>query len=536
MERLYSADGKVLPGFQIKGKISGRNLNPCTDNKVRNPDPLFPHQKEWHVDIEIKKSSKLCITTTTAAGLDQILPWIFYHKTIGIDIFLLFVEGNAASENSTSVLEAIPGVRIIFHTKELEEKQAKSRIWNETWLSSFFYRPCNYELFVRQSLNMEMAIQMARSEGVDWIMHIDTDELLYPAGGSEYSLQRLLEEVPDDVDNVIFPNYETAIERDDVKNPFAEVSMFKKNFDHVAKEVYFGHYREATRGNPNYFLTYGNGKAAARMRDNLRPNGAHRWHNYAKAPKEQKLAEAAVLHYTYAKFSDLTSRRDRCGCKPNKEDVKRCFMLEFDREAFIIASTHDKEGMMKWYQEHVVWTDGEVNQKLLKKGLFGRIHTPQVVIRGVLKSGMIEEAMKRGEEMRKAAKAVTALKDKQKLEGSNNKFDNNDNKDNTDKNDFNSKSFEGKNDGGFDLRKGSKKKDEGGKENLKENNTKELDDKDDVQRQNLRGSEASFKKLVKKGEDLGNFQRKGLNQRQILSFDESAMPPMPSPGLDDSLI
>lgn len=46
---------------------------------------------------------------------------------------------------------------------------------------------------------------------------------------------------------------------------------------------------------------------------------------------EIKLDEAAVLHYTYPKFSDLTSRRDRCRCKPTKEDVKRCFMLEFDR-------------------------------------------------------------------------------------------------------------------------------------------------------------------------------------------------------------
>ena len=39
---------------------------------------------------------------------------------------------------------------------------ACSRIWNETWLASFFYKPCNYELFVKQSLNMEMSIVMAR--------------------------------------------------------------------------------------------------------------------------------------------------------------------------------------------------------------------------------------------------------------------------------------------------------------------------------------------------------------------------------------
>lgn len=77
--------------------------------------------------------------------------------------------------------------------------------------------------------------------------------------------------------------------------------------------------RDTSRGNPNYFLTYGNGKAAARIvskvdlcphavHDNLlcrimcvlvipenfhvatqqvpglRPNGAHRFHNYNHAP------------------------------------------------------------------------------------------------------------------------------------------------------------------------------------------------------------------------------------------------------------
>jgi hypothetical protein len=53
---------------------------------------------------------------------------------------------------------------------------------------------------------------------------------------------------------------------------------------------------------------------------------------------EVKLEEAAVLHYTYSKFSDLTSRRDRCGCKPTKEDVKRCFMLDFDRSVSLVLS------------------------------------------------------------------------------------------------------------------------------------------------------------------------------------------------------
>jgi hypothetical protein len=42
---------------------------------------------------------------------------------------------------------------------------------------------------------------------MEWIIHLDTDELLYPGGAAEYSLRRLLDDVPHDVDMVIFPNY-----------------------------------------------------------------------------------------------------------------------------------------------------------------------------------------------------------------------------------------------------------------------------------------------------------------------------------------
>ncbi|KHG03375.1 Glucan endo-1,3-beta-glucosidase B [Gossypium arboreum] len=334
----WSPDPFQFPGMDNPGSNVGsdrRSGSDCVDLLGRSKSPAFPYFKDWKFDVGSDLNPKICIISSTSAGLEQTLPWIFYHKVIGVSTFFLFVEGKAASPNVSKVLESIPGVKVIYRTKELEEQQAKSRIWNETWLASFFYKPCNYELFVKQSLNMEMSIVMARDAGMDWIIHLDTDELIHPVGAREYSLRQLLAGVPGNVDMVVFPNYESSVERDDVKEPFTEVSMFKKNYDHLPKDVYFGNYKESTRGNPNYFLTYGNGKSAARIQDHLRPNGAHRWHNYMKTPNEIKLDEAAVLHYTYPKFSDLTSRRDRCGCKPTKEDVKRCFMLEFDRAVSI---------------------------------------------------------------------------------------------------------------------------------------------------------------------------------------------------------
>ncbi|PKA47284.1 hypothetical protein AXF42_Ash017229 [Apostasia shenzhenica] len=373
--------------------VSRSSSSDCLEILGRSSSPSLPYLRGWDYGSDPNLRPRICITTSTSANLEQILPWLYYHKVIGVSKFFLFVEGTAAKPDNTAVLNTIPGVELIYRTAELEDKQAKSRIWNETWLASFFYKPCNYELFVKQSLNMEMAIVMARDARMDWIIHLDTDELLYPAGAQEYSLRKLLSDVPGNVDMVIFPNYESSIERANVKDPFVEVSMFKKNYDHLPKETYFGLYKEATRGNPNYFLTYGNGKSAARIQAHLRPNGAHRWHNYMKTPNEIKLEEAAVLHYTYAKFSDLTSRRNRCGCKPTKEDVKRCFMLEFDRTAFIIASTATEEETLRWFHEHVVWGDKQLNLKLLRKGILTRIYAPMTIIRGLRESGVFSAAI-----------------------------------------------------------------------------------------------------------------------------------------------
>jgi hypothetical protein len=55
----------------------------------------------------------------------QVLPWLFYHKALGVETYFLFVEGKAALPNSTAVLESIPGVKLVPRTKELEDQQAK---------------------------------------------------------------------------------------------------------------------------------------------------------------------------------------------------------------------------------------------------------------------------------------------------------------------------------------------------------------------------------------------------------------------------
>lgn len=64
---------------------------------------------------------------------------------------------------------------------------------------------------------------MATLDKVDWLLHIDTDELMYPGGNAGFSLQHVLATFADDVDTVVFPNYESLPETDKVHDPFTEV-------------------------------------------------------------------------------------------------------------------------------------------------------------------------------------------------------------------------------------------------------------------------------------------------------------------------
>lgn len=34
-----------------------------------------------------------------------------------------------------------------------------------------------------------VGIEMAQRDGVDWLLHVDTDELIYPSGSPAFSLQ-----------------------------------------------------------------------------------------------------------------------------------------------------------------------------------------------------------------------------------------------------------------------------------------------------------------------------------------------------------
>ena len=91
----------------LSPKVPIINPNPTFNSPLSKNSPFTnPDSLNWFFPLSL--GIQICITTSTSAGLEQTLPWIFYHKVIGVSSFLLFVEGKAASPNVTRVLETIP--------------------------------------------------------------------------------------------------------------------------------------------------------------------------------------------------------------------------------------------------------------------------------------------------------------------------------------------------------------------------------------------------------------------------------------------
>ena len=67
------------------------------------------------------------------------------------------------------------------------------------------------QFFFKLWFNVLLDEMKYQDSGMNWILHLDTDELIHPAGAREYSSRQLLLDVPGHVDMVIFPNYVSRI-------------------------------------------------------------------------------------------------------------------------------------------------------------------------------------------------------------------------------------------------------------------------------------------------------------------------------------
>ena len=89
-----------------------------------------------------------------------------YHEQVGIGLFYVFVDDRTKKYDAFS--QKRENVKL-FSESEMESIRSKLLCNKEQWLVPWIRkRGCNAKLFVKQSQNVEMAIEMATEDNVDW--------------------------------------------------------------------------------------------------------------------------------------------------------------------------------------------------------------------------------------------------------------------------------------------------------------------------------------------------------------------------------
>ena len=350
------------------------------------------------------------IETTTRVGIvctarpqSDLQSWLDYHRAIGISHFFIVFD---AVEIPLSVQQRYRRLRDVtfFTSSQTQPWGQNSDIFHLKRMQKHINAPmCGVDrVFIQQALNAEFVIKeiLSGKLGVrlDWLFHIDTDELIFPLVGSqELDIGRFLGSLSKSTGRVIFPNYEAVPERLNNVDPFVDVTLFRRNHKHVGAELYTKYKNIAKRDNPRNFLGYSNGKSAARVLDDLRPVGVHNFEHIRSAGlKELTLTDGVILHYGFADYSRVIGRFAHCDCP--KEFTHKCKRLPFDMELahkydelYLLRANNNnsnsttnsaERALQRWYESRVVLNpeSSEFIEKFIKLGMFARITTPSIII------------------------------------------------------------------------------------------------------------------------------------------------------------
>ncbi|CEM22552.1 unnamed protein product [Vitrella brassicaformis CCMP3155] len=134
------------------------------------------------------------------------------------------------------------------------------------------------EVVARQMLNASYAAVVASADGMDWLLHIDSDELFYTEEPSVKPHFQAL--TGNGYHQMTYANHEGVPTSIDCQDYFAAVSLFRTHpshvpFTHEARRAM--HWWVERLGRGQYFAFYDNGKSAARVVPGLRARDVHRW-------------------------------------------------------------------------------------------------------------------------------------------------------------------------------------------------------------------------------------------------------------------
>jgi hypothetical protein len=156
-------------------------------------------------------TSSVATATTIRAPVNQTLAFVGYHLQAGVDHMFLYFDD--PRDPSTPRLRDVSRVTCV---------SCSESHWKERGISP------SAPVQTKQMSNATEAFHRAREAGYEWLVHLDSDELLH----ATIPLRQLAAHSPAQADALVFPTKEAVPQQLHYERPFRDIELFKYDPSH----------------------------------------------------------------------------------------------------------------------------------------------------------------------------------------------------------------------------------------------------------------------------------------------------------------
>ncbi|WNO11326.1 glycosyltransferase family 2 protein [Teredinibacter sp. KSP-S5-2] len=260
--------------------------------------------------------TKIGVVSTIADARWNIDFFIQYHLSIGVSHIFLFIDDECSETYQIAI--SYNNVTPIHVNKFTKENWALTPIYHQKDRE----RLHSSEVMVRQELNLYLAQSLALNEGIDWLIHIDIDELFYLNNHNIQTFFKNLE--ASGKVSAIFKNYEAIPITAENTNIYLSTPYFKKNYFCKAR----WHYSKEQKSfidscswlRPLYFNYYQNGKCASLINKNIHIDDVHSFRPTKSNINFMDEKSPLILHFPCTSIDEFKTKYRRLG---NFSDIWR---------------------------------------------------------------------------------------------------------------------------------------------------------------------------------------------------------------------
>jgi hypothetical protein len=293
---------------------------------------------------------------------------LLFHRHLGVERVYLYDDGS-----SDGTPETVRDLEFVSTRTSVSSDRFRDRETDSTFLRTDTWAT------VRQRLNAWAALEEARDDRLDWLLHLDADELVCPdlRHAPAGQLREFFAGIPAAVAQVRFPTLEAVQRRTVYRDVFAEETLFKLPQGRIRRRV-----RDPLRGRElrvDGFYGHRAGKSAVRTAVPARPRSPHVF----MAPDGGKLESqwaGSHLHYYAcgaaafaAKLRRLRGHPDTWASGAPLEPHQRLWR-DLANAAGLAAAE-----LARYYDDCVRFSEPDV-ERLLAPRRFGFLPAPPAVV------------------------------------------------------------------------------------------------------------------------------------------------------------